>query len=258
MKKLMKYAAATAIAALMSGPAFATIDYSEDFETFTEFTGTDISPLGGGWLIFANVFANSPACDPYLYGYGVFDAPNKGSGFSNIASGDTGKALNVFSDYDNGDHANNACIEASVFQERVFSAADAGSYTFMFDAQAPAPLGTDVTTFGFIKLLDPNNGYNTDVFISVDTETAGSKSIEVALDASADGKILQWGFASIASNYEASGRLYDNVTFALTPEEPPVGPGDGFEGVPIPMWALLLMAAMLAWVGATRLRSHRQ
>ena len=242
-----------------SSHAAAQVQFSDDFESYDLYVGPGFQgDIGGGWTIFANVFGDYPGCSQYWYGYGPFPAPNKDTGFSNITTGSTGQALNVFSDYDQGDHGNSACIETSVFQEVSFSAADAGSYTFMFDAEAPDALGVDVNTYGFIKLLDPNNGWSLDLFEQVSTVTAGSKSITVALDATADGKILQWGFSTIASNYEPSSRLYDNVSFAPeVVDPPPVDPGE-YSGIPIPRWALLLMVGLLAYLGGTKLRSRKE
>lgn len=239
--------------------AVAQVQFEDDFESYALYVGPGSDgDIGGGWSIFANVFGDYPGCTQYWYNYGVFAAPNKDTGFSNISLGSTGQALNVFSDYDNGDQGNGACIETSVFQERVFSAADADSYTFQFSTETPISLGAGVDTYGFVKLLDPNNGYNPDIFQKVSTKSAGVRSITVSLDATADGKILQWGFSTIASNYEPSGRLYDNVSFA--PEgtvPPPVGPGKGIIGaVPIPLWAFLVMCGLLAYFGGSKLRAR--
>lgn len=239
-----------------SSYAAAQVQFSDDFESYNLYVGPtgNEGDIGGGWTAFANVFGDYPGCSQYWYGYGTFPAPNKDSGFSNITTGSTGQALNAFSDYDNGDHANGRCIETNVFQERTFSAADAGTYAFMFDAEIKAPLGVGVNTYGFIKLLDPNNGYSLDLFETVSTVTAGSKSITVALDATADGKILQWGFSTTASNYADSARIYDNVSFASAQ---PVTPRDP-DAIPIPHWALLLMAGLLAYLGATKLRARKE
>ena len=255
MKLLAKSILILLATALVSGPAFGAIDFSDDFESYV--TPPDGNAIGGGWTAFANVFTGFPACNPYLYGYGPFPTPNSDSAFSNIALGSTGQALNVFSNYDDDQHASGNCIETSVFQELVFSAADTGSYRFLFDTEVPAvPLGADVNTYGFVKLLDPNNGFSLDLFEQVSTVAAGSKSITVALDATADGKILQWGFSTVASNYEASGRLYDNVEFSLAPVAPPIGPS--IEGVPIPLWAFLGMVGLIGLIGGSRLLSRRK
>jgi hypothetical protein len=255
MIRLAKKVVTFAAAALLSSSAFAAINFSDNFEAYDLYVGPGYQgDIGGGWLIFANVFGDYPGCSQYWYGYGPFPAPNKDSGFSNITTGSSGQALNVFSDYDNPDHANGACLETSVFQETVFSSADVGTYTFRFDTQTPVALGTDVSTYGFIKLLDPNNNYNADIFLTVPTITAGTKTLDVILDASADGKILQWGFSTVASGYEPSGRVYDNASFALKN----TGSYQGEEGVPIPLWALFAMAGVLALVGGSTLRSRRK
>jgi hypothetical protein len=260
MKKLATLIVTFATAALMSSSAFAAIDYSEDFEGYTEFTGTDISPLGGDWLGYATVFYDYPGCSEWHYNYTdtPFPAPNKAGGFSNISVGKTGKALNIFSDYENrGAQEGSECIETSVFQEVVFKAADAGTYSFIFSTQAPGTLGPDVSTYGFVKLLDPNNGYQAVIFEKVDTRSAGiKKSADIVLDASADGMILQWGFSTKASNDEFSGRLYDNVSFAI--KGTVAYKKDDPFGLPIPLWALFGMAGLLALVGGLRLRTRRQ
>lgn len=258
MKRLVRTTLILLATCLMSSSAFAAIDFTDDFESYALYVGPgDEGAIGGGWLIFANVWADYPGCsEQYAYGYGVFDAPNKDTGWSNITTGATGQALNTFSDYDNVDHGNGLCVETNVFQEVTFSAADAGSYTFAFDTQTPNPLGVGVNTYGFIKVLDPNNGFSQDLFETVSTVTAGSKSITVALDATADGKIVQWGFATTASNYEASSRVYDNVEFGLAPVIPPNSPD--IEGVPIPLWAFLAMVGLLGYMGASKLRAAKK
>jgi len=267
-----------AVTALMSGSAFATLNFSDDFESYNL---PDGNPIGGGWDWFLNGWTDQdgrpgfPTCDKYVFSYdpspppAAPNAPNSNGPYavSNIAVGTTGQALNVFSDYGNQDYQQGGdCLETIVFQETTFDAGDAGNYTFSFDTQVPEALGDGVTTFAFVKLLDPNAGYS-DVFggtKKVDTATAGSKSIDVTLVADQAGMILQWGFTNIASYNLPSSRWYDNVSFALEvvvppPVEPPVQPPVGdYEGIPIPPWALFIMIAMLAYLGATKLRSQRK
>lgn len=254
MKRLAKNILILLVTALVSSPALAAIEFTDDFESYV--TPPDGNAIGGGWTAFANVFAGFPACDPYLYGYGPFLTPNSNSAFSNITVGVTGQALNVFSNYEDPEHANGNCLETSVFQERVFSAADIGTYTFKFDTEVPLQLGEGVRVFGFIKLLNPNTGFSLDLFEEVSTVSAGSKSITVTLDETANGKILQWGFSTVASDYLPSGRLYDNVEFGPAQVGPPIAPR--YEGVPIPLWAFLGMAGLIAYFGASRLRSGKK
>ena len=254
MKNWKRNAMACLAAMLMSGPALAQVNFSDDFESYTLHPGGDvgrIGDLGGGWLVFVNVWDDYPACSAGpIYNYGVFPAPNSDAAISGIVIGSDGQALNMFSDYANGDHANEKCIETNVFQETTLSGADAGSYEFSFDTEAPAALGDGVNTYGFVKLLDPNNGYATVLFETVSTVSAGSKSISVDLDASADGMILQWGFANTASKYEASGRFYDNVTFAF-PATPPPGSDISYEGVPtLGTYGLLVLLLLMGGTAA--------
>lgn len=250
MRKWKLYALAC-VAALMSTTALAQLDVSEDFESYTLHPGGDvgnIGDIGGGWLGFVNVWGDYPGCNTtYLYGYGVFPAPNSDAAISGIVTGSDGQALNMFSDYLNGDHANGNCIETNVFQETTFSGADAGTYEFTFDAEAPAALGSGVNAYGFVKVLDPNAGFAAVLFQTVETATGGSKTISVDLDASFDGMILQWGFANTASNYESSGRIYDNLAFAV-PAPPP-----SYDTVPsdVPTLSPMGLLALLLLVGAT-------
>jgi hypothetical protein len=259
MTRLTKYILTVAAAALMSSSAFAAIDFTDNFEGYP--LGPDVDPIGD-WKIFATVYNDYPGCSVWFGQYGVFDAPNSETAFSNITAGSSSQALNVFSDYDNGEHGNGKCIETSLFQEvnPFDAAADAGTYEFLFFTEVPGPLGTGVSTSGFIKLLDPNNNWNADIFETVSTVAGGAKSISVTLDASADGKVLQWGFSTIASNYEATGRWYDNVSFALEGVyQPPTGPSSvTYESIPIPRWALLIMAGLLVYLGGTKLRARKQ
>jgi len=254
MIRLTKYIVTFALAVFMSNPALAAINSSDDFEGYP--LGPDANPIGN-WQVFAAVYEGFPTCDPWVYQYGTFPAPNSSSAFSNITLGNSGQALNVFSDYNNGDHGIGRCIETSIFKEVAsFNAADAGTYDFSFDTQVPAtPLGAGVRVFGFVKLLDPLNGFQADIFKTVETVSGGSKKITVTLDNTADGKVLQWGFSTVASNYLPSGRFYDNVTFAISTAPPTM---TRVEGVPIPAWALLLMAGLLTYLGLTRLRASRQ
>jgi hypothetical protein len=253
MKRPVQFIITLLVTALMSSPVLAAISFSDDFESYSIYEGGDATDLGGGWRFFVNVFTGFPTCgDPYLNGYG--GATPNGPNVSNIVAGGTGNALNVFSNYGDGEHVNGNCLETNVFQERVVSATDTGTYTFRFETQVPLDLGADVETYGFVKLLDANN-FSTLIFEKVSTTSAGNKSITVTLDASAEGQILQWGFANVASNYLDTGRWYDNVTFAIG------NPGDSdgdTNSIPIPFWAMVLMSGLLLYVGGSRLRSQRK
>jgi len=257
MIKLAKYIAPFALAVVMSSPAFAAIDFSDDFESYN---APDNNPIGGDWLWFLSGWFDWPGCDSeYWFGFGPNPAPNSNDPFvaSNIVTGATGQALNVFSDYSNPDvQAADKCAEVSVFQEKVITDADTGQYDFRFDVQANATLGDGVRARGFIKLLDPNAGFATVYTQTVDTTTGGEKLMTVNFGAAEVGKILQFGFANVSNEYKETSRVYDNVSFAPAVVRPPVQPLT--EGIPIPSWALLLMVAMLGYLGASRLRARKE
>lgn len=259
MKRFMEVILTLLATALMSSSALATIDFSDDFESYNL---PDGGIIGGGWTWFLNAYPNFPTCDGYIFGYGPNPAPNSNGtpnwAVSNIAVGATGQALNVFSDYGSDQHPAGNCVETNVFQERVLTAADAGEYEFKFVTQVPEALGQDVKTYGFIKTIDPGNGFQTVDFFTAETTEAGAELLSITLDAQDAGLILQWGFANVASNYLPSSRWYDNVEFApVVVVEPPEPEEPREEAIPIPFWASLLIAGLLAFVGGTTLRRRR-
>jgi hypothetical protein len=206
-----------ALACLIPAAAFAIGPYSQDFEGLNQ---ADTSALANdGWLVFGNVFGPDWA---YWYGYGVFPAPNDGAAFCAIAAGEGGapqgaQQLVAFSDYNNTDHGVGAYIEANVFQEMTIGAGDVSeTWTFEFDAKMGNLEGVS-TALGFIKTLDPNAGFATTNFITVDMTaiptTWGTYSVSIDIDGSLVGQLLQIGFQSVATNYEGSGVFYDNINF---------------------------------------------
>jgi hypothetical protein len=203
------------VAALVLIPAasHALLAYNQDFEGLDQ---ADINALANdGWLVFGNVFGPDGS---YWYGYGVFPAPNDGAAFCAIASGEGGaeqgaQQLSVFSDYNNTDHGVGAFIEANVFQEQTIDAGDV-SETWVFEFQAKRGNIEGQTT-----ALDPNNGYQTTNFITIDMtsipDTWGDYSISLQIDASLEGQLLQFGFSSTATGYEGSGIFYDNIGWTI-------------------------------------------
>lgn len=216
--------ALAALAGVLAPNAAAQLSpYSQDFESLDIAAGNALEV--DGWGVFANVFDTDATT--FLYGYGVFPAPNGTGAFSEVATGlggvDQGlQYINVFSDYNNPDHGLGRYIEANVFQEQNIAAADVGqTWTFEFDYLKNPFVGNgdgDTTTIAFIKVLDPNAGFATVAFPSVDTTGAStttwtSDSIDLTIDPAWVGNILQFGFASTAANFNDSGRFYDNVSF---------------------------------------------
>jgi hypothetical protein len=197
-------------------------NYNQDFE------GLDISSptaLGDdGWLVGANVF------DPlgnFIYNYFAFPAPNTGAAFSQIATGSGGpnqglQYLNVFSDYNNGDHGNGLTIDAYVFRDNIISATDAGkTFEFEFDfRRADDPFGpaNSMTTAAYLRVLDPFNNFSIVFDQQLNTTNATfdwseGNTLSVTIDAGWNQFFLQYGFNNRGTNFDASGIYYDNVGF---------------------------------------------
>lgn len=202
--------------------------YSQDFETLDpapgSFAGSSLSD--DGWRIFTNVFNPSGV---FLYAYGPFLAPNGpipeggfGPAYSQIVLGQGDapqgeQQLVIFSDYNNVDHAIGNLIEANVFQEQIIAASNVGeTWTFAFDAKR-GDIAGDTTALAFIKTLNPLTGFSLTNFLTISTTSLPNEwarySLSIDIDASLEGQILQIGFLSVATNYDPSRVLYDNITF---------------------------------------------
>jgi hypothetical protein len=211
-------AAATLLICLVPVAAQAVVAYSQDFEGLGQLDPNALA--SDGWKVFGNV--SSPT-GTYLYGYGVYVAPNDGSGFCQIDINQGGieqgfQQLSVYSDYNNGDHALGNIIESNVFQEQTVTAGDVGkTFKFTFDAKLGNLVGPS-TAAAFIKTINPAAGYALTNFISLDMTatpaTWAGYSISIPIDASLVGQLLQFGFLNTASLYVSSGVFYDNVVFA--------------------------------------------
>lgn len=218
----------------------ALIGYSQDFEAFPVPADPPPDPpdlLGDGYKIFGNVFNSGGG---FLFGYGVFDAPNGGPGFSSIETGEGGvpqgdRYLNIYSDYNccqpSSGHFGTDRVESNVFQEQIIGAGDVGSlWSFSFDAKQPSSMGCSDTTGNgaaiscqaFIKTLDPNAGFAQTNFITFDSSTLSnsawsSHAINIAIDGSLANQILQFGFTSTSSSFQNTGVYYDNINFQVVP-----------------------------------------
>ncbi|MEE2939336.1 MAG: hypothetical protein VX460_03015, partial [Planctomycetota bacterium] len=200
--------------------------YSQDWEAADINDPAAVS--SDGWLGFVNVFDGGGG---FLYGYFTGGAPNGGPSLSAIGTGDGGAAqgaqyLNVYSDYNNGDHASGLLIEANVFNEMLIGAADVGdTWTFQFDhLKNPQVFNGDASTStqAFIKVLQSSNGsfaqlaFNTFDTTNSSTTAWATDSIDITIDPSWVGELLQIGFMSTATNYDDTGRFYDNLSFNRT------------------------------------------
>jgi len=212
--------AALIVACMIPVSGFAQLaPYAQDFEDLTQ---SDTGALtADGWLIYGNVF---DAGWGWVYGYGVFGAPNDGAAWSAIVTGQGGggqgdQQLSAFSDYNNGDHGAGFHIEANLFQEQTVVEANVGQ-TWVFDFQGKmGNLEGDTTALAFIKTLDPNAGYATTNFITEDmtaiADTWSDFTLSITIDASLVGQILQIGFQNVATDYLGSGVYYDNINFNI-------------------------------------------
>ncbi len=207
------------LAILSAAPSSAQLSqFGEDFESLDAESGTALGDTG--WGVFANVFDGGGG---FLYNYGVFPAPNLTPGFSTVATGQGGptqgdQQLVIYNDYNNQDHANGFLIEALVFQEQTVTAADVGStWIFSFDAKA-GDLAGNSTAEAFLKTLDPSAGFATTNLLVKNTTALAATwdrfELSLDIDAGLVGQLVQFGFSTIATNFEASGVFYDNVEFA--------------------------------------------
>ena len=208
---------------LIYGPLFESLaPYAQDFEGLDAAEGTALG--ADGWKVFTNVFNPDGS---YAYGYGVFDAPNGGAGWSAIQTGSGGpyqgaQAMNIYSDYGNGDHNSGMLIDALVFQEQEIGPANVGeTWRMSFDQLQSPPnnVGT-TTTRAFIKVLKRSDFSYAELYLNeFDTTDASqtawsSAALDVTIDPAWAGELMQFGFASVATNYEDSGRYYDNIDWS--------------------------------------------
>jgi len=192
------------------------LSYDTDFESSSSLND---------WKAWINVFDED--CTTFRYGYEYTVGAGDPVQVAVRADGSDGKALNVFSDYNNGEGAT-ACIEANVYREVTLTSGMIGDYRWSYNVEEPELVGTK--TFAQFRLIDPSNNYSLAAESIV--PTAGSEevqSVEISLDDSHVGMFFQYGFSNKAVNQEDSGMLYDNVVLeAIT--DFGQGGGDGNTG----------------------------
>ncbi len=221
MKRSASVIVAALVICMVPLAALAQMPYMQDFEALAPVDG---SLAADGWLVFGNIF--DPAGN-YLWGHGPWPAPNNIGNWCDIVTGQGGvdqgqQQLVMYSDYGNGDHALGNLIESNLFQEQVVPVGATGTYIFEFDAKM-GDLGGSSTAMGFIKTLDPNAGWAMTNFIIADMTAIPATwgTYMVSIDVTGlDSQILQFGFSTIASNYEPCGVFYDNVDFYLDMASP--------------------------------------
>jgi len=198
-------------------------DHHQDYENLTHDDANALS--GDGWLFYGNVFDSGGG---FLYGHGPWPCPNAQGNVCDIAQGEGGaiqgaQQFNMYSDYNSAEHGNGNLVETNVFQEQIIDAGHVGTYTFQFDGKRGNLTGAS-TAAAYIKTLDPGNGYAMTNYITQDMTTEPTTwdtyTLTIDIDAGMIGQILQFGFTTTATNYEASGVFYDNVWFTNDPSSP--------------------------------------
>ena len=225
------------IAAMLSLPPgyAALVNYSQDFETLNQADPTAL--MIDGWRIYTNVYDTDRTT--LLYDEGVFVAPNGVAGFSTITVTDSNQQLKVFSDYTNTDQGDGKWIEALVFQQQLISAADVGSIlSFTFDVKQGDQI-PDSSSTAFLKTSSSGSSLDTTAYGT----DWGTETLSLAIDNSMVGELVQFGFSTTATNYRASGVLYDNISFSSTV-------------IPVPGAVWLMMSGLIGLVGVARRRKH--
>jgi hypothetical protein len=199
--------------------------FSEDFESMNVATTGDTSLTAGGWKTFVNVFNFDRTA--YKYGYGTFDAPNDGGGYSAVVSGQGGaqqgnNQLSIYSNYGDTVHGSGDILETSVFREVTIDSSNVGqTWQFQFDAKM-GNLAAPSTALAFIKTLDPGANYAMTNFVTEDMTSISTAwatySIDLPITSALAGQIFQIGFSNDAANYDPSGVFYDNVSLTAVPE----------------------------------------
>jgi hypothetical protein len=107
-------------------------------------------------------------------------------------------------------------VETIVFQERTVGADDVGKVvSFNFDAK-PGNIGGSSTAQAFIKTIVGSDTTN-NIVLDTTSLPDGWAPYTVTLDLSGVpvGAVLQFGFQTIAKNFEPSANFYDNIVTTL-------------------------------------------
>lgn len=244
-KKLTKngLAVLTAVTALAFSQAGSALTvYSNDFEHFTtgdvdDFVIGNIVNGGAGW--FPGTFG---APGDYNNGYSAI--VNEGG----TAQG--AKQLSIFSDYNAWSPFTagpGTTIQAFVYRDHgTIAAGDVGkTFRFSFDAKL-GNLAAPSQAEAFIKVLKQsdntyfelaNNTFDSDANLTINW---GGGFVDLLVDAGMVGELVQFGFNNTATDWGASGVVYDNLGFAEV------------SAVPVPAAAWLFGSGLLGLVGVAR------
>lgn len=213
MKKSVIALAATLMVLMIPALGLAQTPYFQDFESLDMVDGT---LAADGWLVYGNIFAPDGT---YLWGHGPWAAPNNIGNWQDITENEGGpeqgmRQLVQYSDYGNADHGVGNLIESNLFQEQILPAGCSGNWTFSFDAKHGNLAGAS-TAFAFIKILNPADWSTTMYPLDMTDISSTWNSYGITVDVTGlDGMYLQFGWATVATNYEPCGVFYDNVRLA--------------------------------------------
>lgn len=274
-----------------SSQAAAQTLFSDNFEDRI----TNQKYVEHGWTWYEQTF-DGTACTGANAGYGPYDENpfesvlvqnrNYWTASNDVGQGDSyfraglevpawgGSLSNMLRVYGNKYNEAQGCVRVLVFQEMTIEASGTGTFKFTFDVakdQYGAPANGEATD-AFVKVISPTNGWATLLDLSIASTppsadaTTASRSIEFTLPAElALTDLLQFGFYSdvaigLGQSWATSGAYYDNVELAPVVLIPPPQPPDNahYEGVPIPLWALFGIIALLAVIGGSKLRSREK
>jgi len=201
--------------------------YFQDFESMTPNQGYPPNDLeADGWLVYGFGWDVNPYIGPatILYEYGPFPAANGEPGsIQGVATGEGGPdqgdvVLAKYSDYNNVGQPSQY-IQALTYQQQTISADDVGLWRFTYDAKL-GNLEGDSSAFAYVSIQDASTFALTSVVARDSTflpDTWGTYSLDVFIDPSMVGDLLNFGFSATATNYNGSGVFYDNLRFAPIP-----------------------------------------
>ena len=231
-QKVKLAAGASLLASLVafSSTTHAALSYSQDFESLDPNSATALSGdgwfignclVGGGcWFGPGNEAPNSPASGVNGYSALVTDQGGVGQG---------GVQLSVYSDYNPWSSfggAGSQTLETFVYRDiGIIGAGDANqTIQFNFDVKqgniGDSTLGSQAWAYiNVIKVSD--SSFATLYNGQFETTTVGtdwiSGSLDVTIDASWAGELLQIGFKNTTTEWDASGVVYDNLSVAAVP-----------------------------------------
>ncbi|MGB5695677.1 MAG: hypothetical protein WBM46_08505, partial [Polyangiales bacterium] len=208
-----------------TGGSQANVVYEQDFESLDPAGATALED--DGWLYFGNVYQGDGT---FKFGFGPFAAPTTSGQISGIPTGEGGpdqgaNQLVVFSNYeccgnpDQGHRNGTDLVETIVFQQLTIPADFIGqTFTFTFDAKR-GNIGGSTTAQAFIKTIAGSDTTNNEVLDTTSLPVSwASYTVTLDLtDPALEGQFLQFGFQTLAKDFEDSGNFYDNVVGATAP-----------------------------------------